>query len=387
MKNIMRTTLPALALFALASCIEDKPERPGEGDEMELRIVPVISQTSSGNITDEVMTRALVDGAFPVGSMIGLGISAPGATPALSPLYNDFYATFGGDAWRYSLDPGVRASDRLSGFSTWGAIEVYGYYPYDADVTDLGAIPFEIAALDGAEAKGTEVTATNDYMVAGTQAKNMAVPTGTDLPLHFGHMMTSIELIISRILGNESLSQRYPVLTLARVTFEITDGAREFVVSGTYDATNPDTSVLTNNITAVGKTQKMVIDYPSSPEITYYSSAANTPPVLLIIMPELRQKAGAGFEDAEVTMTFDFRDQDGEFIELDDGPATLSFRLSEVANAGNDNGLLAGYSYAITARVGTYTHFLAPTEGTLTPPHVNNPGLYDDPEDDQFIEM
>ncbi len=378
MKNRFKTIPTLIAALALAACGNDRTEQPAQAGEIPLRIAPTVIQSPEGMI--EAMTRGKVEGEFQIGATIGLGISAPAAVPALPSFYDDFYARFNGDAWRYYLND-INNGDRLSGFANWHDIEVYGYYPYDPATTDLAAVPFRIADMDGAEAKGTDATALTDYMVAGTQCKDMFTPNPVgDLPLQFGHMMTAIELVVNRALPEQSGMVHLPVMKLGRATFEITEGPRKFVVSGTYNAINPDTTNIAGNITPGQAVTKMTIDYLSSTNITFIRNPSVTPVPhrLLVIMPELRQNASAGFEDATVKITFDFIDQDGQIVEFDDGKPTVSFRLSDVANAGKDNGLLAGYSYAVTASIGYYTHFVAPTGGSPTPPHVNRPDLEDD---------
>ncbi len=375
--------LATIAMFILISCGYERPEHPAGSGAVPLRITPMISDSGESEVG--VITRAKIDGEFTIGSTIGLGVSAPDAVPAISSFYKSFYGLFGGDAWRYYLN-NINGGDRLSGFRSWGNIEVYGYHPYNPATTNLGAVPFEIAVSNGMEALGTDATALTDHMVAGTQLKDMFTPDPEgDLPLHFKHMMTALAIAINRTGG----TQQFPELKIGRVTFEITDGNREFVVSGTYNAIHPDMLAPADNITPGETVKKMTIEYLSSTliEMIREEQGLIVPHRLLVIMPELRHKAGAEFEDATVKITFEFIDQDGNMIELDNGNPSVSFRLSDVTNVGTDDkGLLAGYSYAIKAYVGTYTHFTAPVTGSPTPPHVNRPELEDD-TNPGFIEM
>jgi hypothetical protein len=103
--------------------------------------------------------------------------------------------------------------------------------------------------------------------------------------------------------------------------------------------------------------------------------------ITLGIMPELRQDSLLG--DATVTLTFQFLDEDGShyvFENISGGDPSVSFKLSDIKNTSNDNGLLAGYRYQIMGTVGTYTKFIAPTTGTPMPPHINDNPLVDDPD-------
>lgn len=364
-------------MLALTSCIkETELTRPGN-DEVPLHIVPTIIEATAGGI--DATTRAKITGAFPIGSVMGLRISAPAASPPIASFYDSFYGLFGGDAWRYYLND-VSAGTVLSGLSSWGNIELSAYYPYDDAATDLTAIPFSIATLNGAEAVGSEMTLT-DYMVAGTQTKNMTTGTPSgELALEFHHLMTAIDLLIHKT-GNANA----PILRLASVTFKI-EGGREFVIAGTYNAINPDMTNMQNNINAAGRTTatQMTFTYPSSPNISTTRGAR-----LLLMMPELRQNTDAGNEDATITMTFSLTDQDGSPYLIEgfaDGNPVVTFNLSSITNSGTtDKGLLAGYSYAVQAIVDTYIRFAAPATGTPTPPHVNY--VIEDADDDNHIEI
>jgi hypothetical protein len=383
--------LAALTTLALVSCSKESPQQTAAGSEVELRIVPTVVEAASGDIG--VVTRAKVDeedGKFPVGTMIGLGISAPAASPAIASFYDNFYASYDGGVWRYYLN-NINAGTTLSGFSNWNTIALYGYYPYDPAATDLGAVPFSIATLNGGVGEGSETTALTDYMVAGTRTKDMNTASG-EVTLQFGHMMTAIELYINRISSITTSNPALPILKLGSVTFEIVTGTRKFVISGTYTAINPDMTDMQNNINPAGRTTatKMTITYPSSPTITYSSNSALITPRLLVIMPELRQNSMAGNEDATVRLTFSFTDQDGSPYLLENiagGKPSVEFNLSAISNSGTtDKGLLAGYSYGIKATVGTYTHFAAPTTGSPTPPHINDTPITDAAQD-EFIDI
>jgi hypothetical protein len=280
---------------------------------------------------------------------------------------------------------------RLSGFANWNDITVYGYFPYNEAATDLSALPFTIAALDGGEYRGSETTALTDHMVAAPVIKDMSTPNPAgDLRLDFRHLMTAVELLIHRAVGSD---YNLPVLKLGSVTFEISGaGGRTFAVSGSYNAKTPMTAPA-DNITVDATTNKMTIHYPTATNIGYTplpQTDANYPRRLLVIMPELRQKAVAGFEDARIKMTFHFTDTDGGHYQFDDyAPGvdpSVEFDLSSITNANgsDDNGLLAGYRYAVRATVGTYIRFAIPTTGM---PHVNYFTGYTDEDVEDIIDI
>lgn len=374
MKKQINIVLSGLLMFVFTAC--NKELADNSDGVVTFSIVPSIMATGSADIAQEE-TRAKIEGeSFPAGSMIGLGISA---SSSLSSYYTNFYGLTNGATWYYYLN-NINSGDRLSGFSYWEEINLYGYYPYNASATNLASIPFRIATPKAGvlgEAEGADSDVFTDYMVAGTATKRMDTNTPPLVSLTFGHLMTAIELRIKRSHNNQ------PILKLGSVTYEI-ENPRSFIISGTYKAVNPDMSVLSNNISPVETVNKMTIAYPSHADITNNSTSTR----LLMLMPELRQNSTAGFENATVKLTFHFTDQDGEhyiFENAQGGDPAISFTLASVTNSGTtDSGLLAGYSYAVTATLGTYTHFAAPTTGTPIPPQVINNALVDSPDDSQI---
>jgi len=380
MRRTLQITFLGLAALTAAACGKERITGGGSDSKVAFGIEPTIVAGGSESI-GQVATRAKVDGTFPAGSIIGLGIAADGTT--LPSFYSNFFAQMNTGAvgvWYYYLN-GVNNGMQLAGFANWGNIQVYGYYPYNSAVTDVSDIPFRIATLSGApgEATATDADVSTDYMVSNTGLKNMTTNTPAgNLSLQFRHLMTAIELRINRSNGN------IPMLKLDHVTYTI-DSGRSFIVSGTYTAHNPDLINLSANITPGDAASTLAVSYPSSANISGSSVSTR----LLVIMPELRQTTGAGgADDATVTLTFSFTDQDNgaggshyEFQTFPGGDPVVSFKLSDITNTGDDNGLLAGYTYAVTATIATYTQFLAPTTGTPMPPHVNFDPLVDDPND------
>lgn len=367
MKEKINIAFLSLLMLVFTACSKELGEK---GDDVvTFGIVPTIIEAGSGDI-GSVDTRAKLN-SFDSGLMIGLGINAPGASPALSSFYNHFYGLANGTIWFYYLN-NVNSGDKLSGFSHWGNINLYGYYPYNASVTDLAQIPFHIATVDGVTGKatGTDADAFTDHMVAGTATKNMGTGGSTDISLRFGHLMTALELIVTRTHAN------VPALKLGSVIFEI-GGNREFIVSGKYTAVNPTMSVpgTGDNIKEIGNVAKeMTIFYPTATYMTSTSKYATVNTQLLVLMPELKHNSTTGFENATVKLTFHFLDQDDKpyiFEGISGGNPSISFDLKDVSNSNTtDLGLLAGYTYAVTATMGTYTHFAAPTTGTALPPQV-----------------
>jgi len=365
--KLLKIMFLGLLAWTAAACSRGRGD-DGDGT-VAFSVVPTIQSGLSGEM-DGVATRARVTGtSFPQGSAIGLELTSDAVT--LPAFYTNFYAQCNaGGVWYYYLN-GMNIGPLLAGFLNWGNIKVCGYYPYNAAVTAIDKIPFRIATLtapDSDEATGTDAYVGTDYMVSSTGSKNMSSPGY--VTLQFMHLMTAIDLQVTRSDGY------VPVLRLDTVVYQI-DNDRRFIISGTCNAKDPDLTSMANNILRGDSAAKMTISYPSGTNITTTVTQR-----LLIIMPELRQSNPAGVDDATVKLTFRFTDQDGSHYLFDNiagGDPSVSFKLSDVSNAGTaDRGLLAGTTYRVTASVGTYTHFAAPTTGVPMSPHINDLPLTDE---------
>lgn len=346
-----------LAVILTACSRESGPDSACTGEKVSFRVVPTVVGSS---VSGDLHTRARVtaDDGFATGSQVGLAIEKA-AAPALAAYYDNFRALHNGTTWEYWLNNSP-VGTMLSGFSDWNLITLRGYYPYDASVTDLSAVPFSIAAQGAAgEASAYEDQVSVDYMVAGPQSKDM-FSDPVLLELEFNHLFTAIDVKLRKAYVG-------PALKLVRATFEI-GGTREFGIAGTYNAKNPNMTDLGTNVsvTPLG-IRKLDVSYNSSKKTFGHNTvfnAGNTSP--LIIMPELRQNAVAGNEDATVKITLYFEDTDGNPFVFEDvaddgnGNPVISFALSSVDNtaAGSaDRGLLAGCVYSIEVAVGTYVKF------------------------------
>lgn len=374
MKKI--TLLRFLPFLFLMACTQTPDEDIDTLQPVSFSVIPSAGQDpASGN---PIATRARVNGTFAVESQVGLGIER--VDGAMSGIYTNFFTRFNGTDWLYYLD-GISNGTLLSGFASWGEINIYGYYPYNNAVTNLEQVPFRIASNPAAGVSyALDSEAQTDYMVAASKTKNMSdAGTATStVPLEFSHLMTAIEFSVRRLNYNGAL----PLIKLDKVVYEIS-GVRSFGIAGTYTAKNPDMANMSANLDITESANRLEITYPNSANITSTSYTDR----LLVIFPELRLTTGSGRDtdnNATVTLTFHFTDQDGTpyvFEEEGVGNPSVSFELSEITNSGNDKGLLAGYTYTIQATVGTYTKFTVPT----------GPTIVDEPLDDDtppvFIEI
>jgi hypothetical protein len=326
MKKIRNTFIISLLALAAASCSQEAHDNPTPESDVEFRVIP--------RVTGTVETKAAVTGST-FGANMQVGLRIESLAQPLNSMYNNFYASHSGTDWRYFLN-GVNTGAKLSGFSSWNTVTVMGYYPYDAAVTDFNAIPFSIAADDGTT---TNTQATIDYMVAETKTKVMA-SANPEVTLQFEHLMTYIYLYLHR-------QYQGPALTLSKVRLEINND-RKFVVSGTYDADNPNMINVASLISSVKTSNRL--DITTNHTITTGTGYTTIP---LVIMPQLLAADG----DATVTVTLYFLDADSLAFYFDDhngANPTISFSLSGVDSG---TGFQRGKQYRLDAILGTYVHF------------------------------
>lgn len=376
----IKVTLSCVLILFIVSCGKGILAE-SEDETVFIKIEPTIMDTGMGEVSQADTRAKLSDSKFPDGSRIGLRLVAPTADPAISSVYDHFFGATNGVVFYYYLG-NINTGDRLSGFSFWKDITVYGYHPYNNTITNLSAIPFRIATLNGEVAEGTETMVSDDHMVARPRKRDMDSTHTVGLPLKFDHIMTAIELYVGRNVAST------PILVLSKVTFEILEGNREFTIAGKYNAIDPDTVRSDNNITASEHAKKIVISYP--PPTTSAGKINSSNPyktILLAMLPEMRQSENDYSDDATIKITFEFNDQDGGHYALEDfenhnGNPYVTFKLSDVKNTNDDNGLLAGWSYRVHATLGYYNKFKAPDSGI---PHINY--NYEDDADNQFVDI
>ena len=358
MKEMKKIIITGLLAVALVACTKESTTGPGAGgNEISLEITPTVAQTSQ---EEAIETRARVSGtSFSLGDRVGLFIAGSNVPASI---YDNILALRGGAGWGYYLN-GLYNGTVLSGFSDWNTITLHGYYPYDANVTNLNSIPFRIAdetSPGSGEAVATEEEVSVDYMVAGTKTKDMSTSAPTDyLTLEFHHLMTAIDINLTK-------PYQGPNLLLDRAVLEIGavggggGGTRSLSINGTYSANNSGIPNLSAELTATTSVKKLTMNYTSTNKIVSHNSNRRSP---LLIMPELRHNVTPGLEDAEVTITLYFTETNGDpyvFEDIDSdgsGNPQIKFNLSDIANAADDDGLLAGKVYLINASVGTYVKF------------------------------
>lgn len=345
MKTIMKISelyVPMAALLLMAAC--SKGPGAESAAETALRMSPVVSY-APGNATRAVITTT----SFPVNSEVGyivIGSSDASAEYAGKPHlpgYDKISAVYTADAvWSYYVNAAY-AGRVVAGYKTYGKIDVFGYYPYNASVScgDHTAIPYEIGVVENGTATATEAQVTRDYMwatpVIGHTMTNEAVQ------MNFNHVMTCLRFNVQKNYVG-------PALVIKTLTFSMSNG-RKFSLGGTYDAT---AAVPTTSSDPTKEVDKIVVNYnktlPAS-NTSRYSCA--------LIVPELRTTDNT--DDAEMTVEFVFSDQEDDAqdpggLDFHNG-STYKFKLSDVDNGAAGNGLLAGRIYNVNVNLSNFVKY------------------------------
>ena len=349
MKDMKKILLICLLATAFAACSKDSGTVGETGEKVDIRILPTVVSAEAGQAT-----RARISGtAFPVNSQLGLAVKTSPSNVSINAIYDNVMSLYNGTTWGYYLD-GVYSGTVLAGFKDWGAINLCGYYPYNASATNIAAVPFRIAS-GSPTATASEEQVTVDYMVAAPKTKDLLnnMPAGY-LSLEFSHVMTAIDIRLRRAYVG-------PDITLVKAKFEIA-APRSFTVAGTINAMTPSMTDMGSNITANETVQVLEVAY--NKVVTYRSDYLQSP---LLILPELRQNGT--LVNAEMKITLYFNDTNGNPFVFEDRDATnsdgngnpvITFNLSAIDNTAGgsaDKGFLAGSVYTVQASIGNYVKF------------------------------
>lgn len=337
--NIRKLYIPALALLIAASC--SKGPGAENGAETGLRLTPMVSQAPGGPTRAVVTTTTFATGTT-VGYMV-IGSSDEEAQyaglphlPGYDKITSTHTSTTG--TWSYNID-GAYAGYSVAGQKTYGDIDIFGFYPYNASVTYLNrtAIPYEIGVVSGATATATEAQASRDYMWATPVIDHTM--SNTAVPMQFNHAMTCIRFNVRKMYVG-------PQIYVRTLKFSM-DNGRTFSLGGTYDAT---VSVPTLTSDPTKEVSEITVTYDKS------LPANNTGryPFALIV-PEL--KTTGPLDDAEMTVEFLFSDQENPGgLDFHEG-TTYKFRLSDVQDAVNGDGLLAGRLYNVDVDLSNFVKY------------------------------
>lgn len=347
MKRILLFTLLAVGM---ASCSNDDngtfAGQTEDGDAVVLSFSPEVAGA-------ETLSRAIVTGNnFIVGDSVGYILmgdanASRNANLPHIPGYGNIMAqgvrvgtpvTSGPnyvDRWKYYVN-NLYQGTRLAGYPSYGKLDIFGYYPYNENVTylDAHAIPFSIGVINAGVAEATEKSASVDYLWATPKLSyDISVPSNVPVPMHFNHLMTYLEFAVGKVYPG-------PALTIEELQFEI-DGGRQFITKGTYDSA-------TGSIAAIESSDKLVVKYDKTMNNGSYISGTSGYAYCPIIMPPLTVADG----DATVTVTFKFNDH-GAGLDFLNAGGVYSFKLSDVGGAG----LQAGKKYKVTVAISNFVKY------------------------------
>ena len=207
MRRSLRTLILAMAAaLAMASCTEKDPEiNPGSEnkDAVYLKI---------GSVSTSELTKSAIEGTkFPTADAASIGLFIDGEGYTGTKYSNVRYTKpEGSDSW--SADPEIELQAAEA--------TVYGYYPYQADITDISSIPVS-SSVDG-----------DDWMWA-TPAEKVS-SSNPEVSLSMNHALALVEVTFN-VMGYAEGSEM-TALTLT---------AGSFAQEGTLNATNGTFSEVT----------------------------------------------------------------------------------------------------------------------------------------------
>lgn len=343
----------ASLVLLFASCAKEQGSDPGDG-ESSFRIVPQVSSYASSQEQAAVSSRAIVEGtAFKSADEVGYIILGSAGSyrnegvPHLGGYGNVRAQAVGTGDWMYFIFYNQYLGQTLTGFTSYGNVDIYGYHPYDqaVDENDLNAIPYSLGTVSGTEVVTTGAMVEKDYMYA-TPVLNYAMLPGQSAQMTFNHIMTCLEFRVRKMFAG-------PALTLSTIDFTITGtNGRVFHVTGDFDAADGTVRRDPSTVT------RILVDYSKTLGNTSTSQPTTTYMSCSLMLPSL-ECSGVG-DDATITAVFHFVDQDGGQWEFRDGAnTTYSFNLSDVVDpvVPTDYGLRAGKRYQVTVDVSNFVKY------------------------------
>ena len=209
MKKILSLLLGACTMFT--ACTDTETIDVPGGSNLSLNV-----QTAA------IESRGLIESAtLPDGHSIGLTLVDEGGTKYDNISYNNIKAT--ASTGKTPQTWGLQSDILLS--ATQGTL--YGYYPYNADVTDLSAVP-------------VETTSQTDYMYA-TPVEGLN-DGNAEAAVTMNHALAAIRL------------------NIVRGTYSGTGAVTAVTVNGSNIATNGTLNALTGALTALTDTETDIID-------------------------------------------------------------------------------------------------------------------------------
>jgi len=216
-----------------------------------------------------------------------------------------------------------------------GNVDFYSYYPYNENVVDPKAIPFDMTAKEGT------ISAIYDHLYYA--ASNLNPTSSTDMamtPMTYKHAMAWIAFNFNIVSG------RIGQYTLNRINLSTVDGGAWIPVKGTYDATAVPMPVYpAMNVTESTDSLDFIYNrtfYAYVSGTTIYQVSYNYADIL---MPSIIVTPGATNRKLLITIYLNRDDA----APMESGSYTLDLdQLATATAGGGTRGLVAGYRYNFT---------------------------------------
>lgn len=207
MRHLFRTFILSMAAaLAMASCTEKEPEiNPGNEDKDAVYL-------KIGSVTTSELTKSAIEGTkFPTADAASIGLFIDGTSYTGDKYTNVRYTKpEGSDSWAADPEIELQAAEAT----------VYGYYPYQAGITDISSISVS-SSVDG-----------DDWMWATPVEKVSS--SNPDVSLSMNHALALVEITFN--VTEYAEGSEMTALTLT---------AGSFAQEGTLNATNGTFSEVT----------------------------------------------------------------------------------------------------------------------------------------------
>lgn len=289
-----------------------------------LRIAPYIASAASAESSAEIVSRSAVNGLFN-GFTAGLTVTEAGdPTAEYLPGYRNIRAFLDNisnvNLWDYKPAGATASAPQVGVYKNRGPVDLYCYYPYNASVTDITAIPFEV---------GNTVASNIDYMWATPIAVDPSEPVTLIAP-KLNHVMTQLYF-------NIQVSYAGPLL-LKNIKLVASD--KIFKLRGTYDATD-DGKISTEE---EDKSNILIFNWNAQ------LAATNGIPILF---PEISVAAG---DNTTISISMYF-DNDKMLYEGGGADNAFTFKLADIVTNTSNFGFMRGSQYQCTIKIDNFVKY------------------------------
>lgn len=290
-----------------------------------LRIAPYIVSSASVESSAAAFTRSAVNGLFN-GFTVGLAVTKAG-DPKVEylPGYRNIRAFLDNisnvNLWDYKPAGATASTPQVGVYKNNGAVDLYGFYPYNPEVADITAIPFEV---------GNTNTSNMDYMWATPILGIDPSVTVTPLAPKLNHVMTLLYFDIK-------VSYAGPLL-LKNIKLEASD--KIFKLRGTYDASN-DGKI---SIKEEDKSNILIFNWNAQ-------LAASTS--ISILFPEISVAAD---DNTTISVSMYF-DNDKMLYDGGGDNNAFTFKLKDVVTNTSNFGFMRGSQYQLSIKIDNFVKY------------------------------